>query len=106
VLRFDSVVRVATMATKNITWKMPPIVSRLLITLRNTKLRSTGRMISAIRKRVACQAFGSYVGLLKMIRPDKVLDETDKAAAQLQIQAMTVIHPNACVSSNMLYKAG
>ena len=29
-----------------------------------------------------------------MIKPDSVLDETEKAAAQLQIQAMTVIHPD------------
>lgn len=53
-------------------------------------------MIRAIKKSVACQAFGSYVGLLKMINPDSVLDETEKAAAQLQIQAMTVIHPDQC----------
>lgn len=31
-----------------------------------------------------------------------MLEDTDMAAAQLQIQAMTVIHPNSRISSTIL----
>lgn len=59
VLRFASANNVDTMETKKMKCKIPPIVSRWLIIFRSTRLIATGIMISVIRNRVACHAFGS-----------------------------------------------
>ena len=67
--RWPKPAKTPIVAIRNMTWQIPPIISRALAILLNQKFQTTGTTTKAHMIRVVCHALGSYDGLFNLIRP-------------------------------------
>jgi hypothetical protein len=81
---------VVTVMMKNMTCRIPPIISTAFRSLRPYTLHRTGMVKKAHIKRVLCHLAGTYVGEFKIIRPWMQRAEMNGTAAQRPIQENTL----------------